>query len=545
MSKIAQYLNEHILGEVITDESTRAAFSTDASVLTIKPEMVVYPRVTNDIRKVARFAWQLAEKGHVLPLTPRGGGSDQTGAALGKGATLSLTAYMNKAFEIDAKQKLVRIQPGMTFGALNEGLRLQGFYIPSYPASASYSTVGGAIANNASGMLSGRFGDTAAWVAQLEVVLANGDVLQTGRISKRELNKKKGLTGFEGEIYRQLDGLIADHASLIAEKLAGDERDNIGYKSLAKVKHKDGSFDLTPLFVGSQGTLGIVSEIIMKTEFVSTEQSVVVAAFESQDTARDALDELAKLEPSVLDMLDGRLFESAAKLGKKYPLYSKAKEKGAVGALVITVFDEFNARGQQRKLKKAIKSLEKLGALVETNGNDGTDDLLTLRDVTAVLVDEAAKGTSYPPILDGAAVPLARLEDFSHALSQLETRHHVDLPLCIRGLEGVILTRPLLQLQKVGDKQKVFKLLDEYAALVAQYGGQLVAQSAEGRLKAPFAYKQLDDDVKELFAAVKTIFDPYGILNPGVKQKTDLRELAGMLRHDYSLDRFAGQSLSS
>ena len=104
MSKVAAYLQEHIQGEVTTNAAILDAKSRDMSVLRVAPEMVIYPRVTNDIRKVARFSWQLAEKGHVLPITVRGGGNDQTGAAIGKGISLVTTAHMNRVFELAPKQ---------------------------------------------------------------------------------------------------------------------------------------------------------------------------------------------------------------------------------------------------------------------------------------------------------------------------------------------------------------------------------------------------------------------------------------------------------
>src|SRR3954469_4279382 len=113
MSKVASYLQEHILGEVSTNPAILTAMSHDGSVLEIKPEMGVYPRVTSDVRKVARFAWQLAEKGHVLPITSRGYGTDETGAAIGKGIIVSFPAHMNRLFEFDAKQKMIRLQPGV------------------------------------------------------------------------------------------------------------------------------------------------------------------------------------------------------------------------------------------------------------------------------------------------------------------------------------------------------------------------------------------------------------------------------------------------
>jgi FAD/FMN-containing dehydrogenase len=127
--------------------------------------------------------FQLAEKGHVMGITARGSGSDQTGAAIGKGISLVMPAHMNRIFEFDTKQKLIRLQPGANARSVNDALSLSGMSIPALPVSAAYSTIGGAVMNNASGPLSGRYGDMSEWVHQLEVVLANGDILQTERIS--------------------------------------------------------------------------------------------------------------------------------------------------------------------------------------------------------------------------------------------------------------------------------------------------------------------------------------------------------------------------
>jgi FAD/FMN-containing dehydrogenase len=103
----------------------------------------------------------------------------------------------------------------------------------------------------------------------------------------------------------------------------------------------------------------------------------------------------------------------------------------------------------------------------------------------------------------------------------------------------VFYARPSLQLKKVSDKQKVFKLLDEYTNLVVAHGGHLVGEAAEGRIKTPFAYKHLDDDVLALYRQVKEVFDPYGLLNPGVKQATEIKDLVARLRPDYSVAAYA------
>ncbi len=542
MSKVAAYLQEHILGEVSIQPAILAALSTDASVLQQTPEMVVYPRVTNDIRKVARFAWQLAEKGHVLPITARGSGTDQTGAAIGRGVVLALTAHMNQPLEFDQRQKLVRLQPGMNAQALHDMLLLQGMMLPALPRSYAYSTIGGAVANNAGGSRTARYGTMRAWTHQLEVVLANGDILQTERLSKRDLSKKKGLPGFEGDIYRKLDNLIEDNKELIIDKLAGENtRDAIGYTALRDVKRPDGSFDLTPLFTGSQGTLGIISEMIMKAEFAPSKRTALVAAFPTAEAARDAADGLNELEPSILEYYDGELFQEAGKQGKTYAAVSVVDHRAAI----VAVFEDFSEHAAARQLKKALKRLEPTDALVTTSDDEDISKLLAIRDVTNYTLRPDAKGVSAPPLLDGVFVPTEHREAFIDAVDALAAKHHVTIGLYADMNDNIWYTRPHLQLSKVSDKQKIFKLLDEFGTIVDTARGAVIAEASEGRIKAPVAYRQLDKEVRELFDAVKHIFDPHGILNPGVKQAVDIRTLVSQLRPDYDVSRVADQSLAN
>lgn len=534
MSKVASYLQEHILGEVVSDDETLQAMSRDASVIYLKPEMVIFPRTTSDIRKTARFCRQLAEKGHVLPITARGGGSDQTGAAIGKGIVLSFPAHMNQIFEYEPKQKLIRLQPGANARSVNDALLLHGVAIPAVPPSAGYSTLGGAVSNNSSGLLSGRYGAIGSWVSELEVVLSNGEVLQTGRISRRELDRRKGLQTFEGEIYRGIDNLIEDNHYLIATKINNGIRDNVGYESVAAVKRKDGSFDLTPLFIGSQGTLGIISEMIMKAEFISLKWGITVASFTTAEAARDTLDKLRDLSPALLNYYDGELFRQAAERGRKFVNFDTSGAK----AVIVIGFDEFGDHARSKKLKKVARLLDSDNIAYSSANGEAADELLAFCDVTTFWLSPIAKGASAPPLIDGAYVPAARFEEFALAVEALAARLHVSLPLYGRAMDNVYYTRAALQLGKVGDKQKILKLMSELAGLVAAHGGHLIGEAGEGRVKSRFAYASIDDDVLQLFSRVKAIFDPYGILNPGVKQPVELKELVAHLHSDYNHSAF-------
>lgn len=541
MSKISEYLNEHILGEITSAKAVRQRFSRDGSVLTIMPELVMFPRVTNDIRKAARFSWQLAEKGHKLVITARGGGSDQTGAAIGKSLIINTTAHLNNVIHLGLKDKerFVHLQPGVNFKDLNDILSWHGLYVPCVPESASYSTVGGAIANNSGGQLSGKYGLTGEWVSKLEVVLANGDLIETTKLNKHEFNKKKGLQTFEGEIYRKLDALIEDNDELIKNKLSDTTRDNAGYARLAQVKQKNGSFDLTPLMVGSQGTLGIISEVVMKTDFISPSRGVIVVSVRDNDVARDVADLLLKLDPASLETYDGELFRLANNRGKKYPFQTNDAEFGAV---VYVMFNDFSNRSRAHKVKKATKQLKQYNAGIFNSDDYSFEELDSVREVMSSLFLSETEGESMPSLIDGSYIPDDRYGDFCNAVTELAVKHHTSLPIVRRVLDNTVFLRPTLHLSKVGDKQLIFKLTSEYAQLVNEFGGTFVAQSSEGRLKSNVAYASLDEDVVKLYEQVRAVFDPYGTLNPGVKQKNSPKELVDSLRSSFDTSDFSEYS---
>ncbi len=541
MSKIAQYLNEHILGEITSAKSIRQRFSRDGSVLSINPELVMFPRVTNDIRKAARFSWQLAEKGHILPIIVRGGGSNQTGAAIGKGLVINTTAHMDKIIHIALKDKehFAHVQPGVSFKSLNDTLNWHGLYLPTFPETATYSTVGGAVADNSGGVLSGQAGLTGDWVSRLEVVLANGDLIETTRLNKREFSKKKGLQTFEGEIYRKIDGLIEDNQALINDKLHDVGHDNSGYARIKEVKRKDGSFDLTPLLIGSQGTLGIISEIVLRTDFVSTERTVLVAVVDSNEIARDAADSLRGIDPAALETIDGSIFKAAIARGKAYPFTKPDQVEVNIGAVIYMQLNDFHDRTRNHKLKKALKQLSKFNATVITSLDHDLEELEAIREVMSTVFLSESDSEALPALIDGSYIPANRYEEFTIAVTELANKHHVTLPLYRRVLDGIVSARPTLQLDKVSDKQKIFKLISEYSQLVDRLNGTFIADGGEGRLKANASYAIMDEDVRRMYVQIRETFDPFGTLNPGVKQPSEQRTLVEALRSSYDQSDFA------
>ena len=544
MNKVAAYLQGHLSGEVLVGDGARDFFSTDASILQIKPAMVIYPRTTNDVRKIARFTWQLAEKGHVMPMTARGSGTDQTGAAIGKGAVIVFPAHMNKILELDSKQKMVRVQPGLNFKSLEETLHTHGLFLPPYPSSYQYSTLGGAIANNTAGEKSLKYGQMRHWVDALEVVLANGEVIQTGRISKREVEKRKGHPTLEGEIYRAVDGILADNAEVIQnyEQSIQVSKDSVGY-ALAQVRKKDGSIDLTPLFVGSQGTLGIVTEAIIKAAPYTPHASLLVAAFESLDTALDAVEAVRPFGPSALEMVDKHLLEFVAKNNGVKNYQAVVGEEAPIPEVLLFIeFDDTNDHQRDKRVKKTIKLLQATAAgAVVASDLDEQQKLWGIRHSAAAVVNYDQGGKASLPIIEDGIVPMTAFRNFISDVYDLFKAHHLEVAIWGHAGDANIHMQPLLDLRKTSDRQKVFKLMDEYYKLVLKYNGSIAAEHNDGRLRAPYVASQVGEEMSEVYAQIKKAFDPHGTLNPGVKVGTTLKEISTLLRDSYSIAHLADQ----
>jgi FAD/FMN-containing dehydrogenase len=535
MSKIGQYLQQHLSGEVVTSVDARRYFSTDASIFSVVPSAVVYPRNENDVRKATRFTWQLAERGRIVPITARGSGTDQAGAALGAGLIMVFPAHMNRIVEFDGKSGVVTIEPGINYGKLQQTLQTHGRFLPPFPASLEYSTVGGAVANNAGGELSLKYGDTRGFVRSLRVVLANGEVIETGRIGKKELNKKLGLSTFEGEIYRAVDALLEENQQLIDKLELNVTKNTAGY-DLLDVKRRDGSFDLTPLFVGSQGTLGIITEITLDTEVHNPETSLILATFANMEDAQAAVLELRKMHdmPAVIEMVDGHMLTIAETLNPH--LLKDVIEKPLPKVVLLVSFDN-PERAQKKSVKQATKILHKYatGQRLETE-LEGQDVLAKVRNVSAMVAAHANGNAKAVPVIEDGIVPVENLAEFTAKIYELCIRNHVRPAVWGHAGDGNLHMQPYLDLSTVGDRQKTFRLMDEYYRLVISMGGSTSGEHNDGRLRAPYLSELYGDQVYALFQKLKMVFDPYGTLNPGVKVNTTLDDIKPLVRSEYSLN---------
>lgn len=536
MNKVAHYLQEHLVGEVMTGADARKYFSTDASIFTIPPAIVVYPRNENDVRKAARFIWQLAERGRVVPITSRGSGTDQGGGAIGPGVVMAFPAHLNRVLEFDGKSGTVTVEPGINYGKLQQTLHTHNRFLPPFPASLEYSTIGGAIGNNAAGEKSVKYGTTRDYVRSLRVVLANGEVIETRRLSKRELNKKLGLSSFEGEVYRGLDALIEENSKLLKDFSLPVTKNSAGY-ALGEVKRKDGSFDLTPLIIGSQGTLGIVTEATLSTESHNPNTTLIAAQIDDLATTQGIVQELKKLpeQPSSIEIVDGHLLDFVQ---SHNPNQLKGILTPPFPKIVMLIeFDNISERTQKRMAKKVSKLLTKhdINYSVETDPHK-RDEMWKIRHSAASVLAYSEGSARALPIIEDGIVPLDKFAEYINSVYELFKRHNLQSAVWGHAGDANVHVQPFLDLAQLGDRQKVFKLIDEYYNLVIGLGGSTSGEHNDGRLRAPYLPKLYGQEMYTLFTKAKQVFDPYGILNTGVKIGVQLEDVKGILRSEYSLD---------
>ncbi len=538
MNKIAQYLQGHINGEIITGNDARRHFSTDASIFTITPNVIVYPRNENDIRKTTKFTWQLAERGRVFPITARGSGTDQTGAAIGSGIIIIFPAHLNRILELDNKTGTVTVEPGINYGKLQQTLYTHDRFLPPAPSSMEYSTIGGALANNASGARSLKYGSTLDFVKGLRVVLSNGDVIDAKRLSKRELNKKLGLSTFEGEIYRTIDALIEDNQEVIKKFNLSTTKNAAGY-NINLVKRKDGSFDLTPLLVGSQGTLGLITEATLSTLQRKANTTLILAKLETLAVLQQVIIEIRKLPetPSMVEIVDKNLLDMAHKYD---PGLISATLKEPMPNFVLLIELDNESDHAQKKLLKRLSRIFKDNAVQyhsETEAHK-KEELWKLREsTTAVLLH--GEGSAKPiPIIEDGIVPPENLAKFMAGVYEIFKNNNMPISVYGHAGDGHLHIQPILDIGQVGHRQKIFKIMDEYYKLVLNLDGSITGEHGEGRLRTAYLPLQYGADAYEILRKIKETFDPHGILNPGVKIGGGIDTVKPILRDSYDLGHF-------
>lgn len=523
MGKIARYLNQLTIGNVFDTPEILEAYSTDRSVLKIKPRAVALPETTEDVQKLMRFCYQLATKNVKLPVTVRGSGLDETGADLGNGLILS-TEKLNYLLEADRRERLVRVQAGITLKELNTALSVNGLTIPI--GEHDNETIGGLISNCPLDPCAGKYGGIMRFVERIEVVLPNGDILQTGRLSKRALARKIENKGLEATIYKKLGDLVQKNADLIGE-IRKNGHNHYGYPNIAGILYR-GTMDLAPLFFGAQGTLGVITEVILRAVPLEKPAKRVVATFKEYHEAEKFLEEVKALSPRELEIYDVSIIKIAEETGKKL---SEVTSKMKDGFVAFAQFDDWRSRGRLKKLEKMKAGLPKGSQLIL----EAPENTVTLDEFENSLYSflNCAKSGERPPVVTDFYVPPRQMSSFVNDLVVLGNMLNLDLALYGSFATENYHLRPKFDASAPDFNKKATAFLKAGAFVIKRQGGAITGGSPEGRLKAIVTNAEMPKEELKLYSAINSLFDKYEIMNPAVKLGAD---------NSFTLRHFRGEA---
>ncbi|MBR2855509.1 FAD-binding oxidoreductase [Candidatus Saccharibacteria bacterium] len=512
MGKITKYLNQLIIGNVFDNPEILEKYSVDRSIIKLKPKFVAFPESTGDIQKLLKFFNQIALREIPASVTVRGSGLDEGGADLTTGLVIS-TEKLNRMLEIDSRDRLVRVQAGITLKELNTALSVSGLTVPIGGRDAE--TIGGLIANCLCDSYYGKYGGIQNYVERIEVILSNGDCLQTNRLRKYALAKRAAEKTFEGSIYRKIAKLLKEEDKFLRE-FDFDNAGLSGYPGIAKVPKRE-TVDLMPLFFGSQGTLGVISEVILRAVPIRENVVRTVATFKDLSTAIKYMDEALALRPREMNLCDLKIIQAVRGSGKHLDGVFKKTEDGFA---VYMVFDE-RKNMITRRLEKLHNEMPRSVKMIY----DKPENQLALNEFENATINylNNVKNGERVPILTDFYIPSVNLVNFTNDIKVLGEKLDLDLALFGSYANGIYSLRPLFDFKDKDTNKKIATFLRAGAYIIKRQGGTLAGGTPEGRVKAAATNNDMLDSTKNLYSEIKKIFDPNNILNPDIKLGADSR----------------------
>ncbi len=497
-------------GEVAFDDYTRHLFSRDASIYSVVPRGVVYPRHAGDVVAVVSVA---AEYG--VPVLPRGAGTSLAGQCVGEGIVLDMSRHMNAIRDIDPDGRTARVQPGVVQDDLNAATAAHGLMFGPDTSTSNRATIGGMIGNNSAGSGSVRYGMTIDHVAALDVVLSDAGTARFEPLDDSAQARRARASTVEGRIHRELPSLVDDNREAIAGGYPQFWRRAGGYR-LDRLA-EPGPFDLARFVVGSEGTLAITTEATVQLVPKPSRTIIAVGHFRSTAAAIAATGDALACEPAAVELLDRTILD----LSRSRIEYARlgAILDGDPDALLFVSFsgdDEASLRAD----------VDRLAALWDRHGHgyhtlraespEQQFALLKVRKAGLGLLMAASTGTTRPAaFIEDTAVDPARLPEYAERFSAVLDRHGLRAGFYGHASVGCLHVRPFLDLSRPDDVERMRTVAEEIRELVTEFGGANSSEHGDGLARSEFNRALYGDELYEAMRGVKRLFDPDNRLNPG------------------------------
>jgi FAD/FMN-containing dehydrogenase/Fe-S oxidoreductase len=510
MDSLQRDLKEAVRGEVRFDKLYRTLYSTDASVYQIVPRGVVVPKSARDVEETLRIC-----RDHGVPITARGGGTSQSGQAVGSGIQLDFSKHMRRVLALDPERRTVRVEPGIVIEELNARLAEVGLHLPLDLSTANRATVGGMIANNSSGTRSIVYGSTIDWVSELKLLLADGTVVTMRGLQPEELEQKCRQDDLEGRCYRMVRDLGRTHADEIRDRFPKVLR-RVGGYNLDRFVASDGTFDLGKLIVGSEGTLGLVLEAEFRLTELPGPRVLAVAQFRDLADAMTATPVILQHDPSAVELMDRNLLEMTRGKTEFEPLRSFIV--GDPGAILIVEFMATHANALPARIDDMEAAMVAAGTPATVHralDAPAQARIWKLRKAGLGLSLARTGDTKAISFVEDTAVAPERLSEYVARFQRILDSHETRAVFYAHASVGLLHIRPAVDMKTVLGVERFEKILEDVSDLVLEFGGALSAEHGDGLARSPFQEKMFGPRLYQAFCEIKNTFDGSSLLNPG------------------------------
>jgi FAD/FMN-containing dehydrogenase/Fe-S oxidoreductase len=528
---LAAELRALIRGEVRFDEHNRLLYATDASLYQVEPLGVVIPRDLADVEAAVRFCAR-----HDLPILPRGGGTSLAGQCTNRAVVIDMSAGcrgIGAVAETEGR-KSIRVEPGVTVDELNRelALRRSGVFFAPDPATSAQATVGGCIGNNAAGGRSIRYGRTSENLAGVDVLLSTGErtTLSQGAGGPDPVARRLGAGALE---------IARRNAGLIRERFPRTIRRNAGYGlDLVLDQLEKGAtpetVDLSGLLCGSEGTLAVTLRADVLLHPLPSAKGLAVISFATLEEAIEAVKPILDLGLprglTAVELLDDVVLDAArGNLEyRKYVDLLPGADAGRREPKAVLYVEFFGFAGGADDVQSGLAALRQFvervpgfrGVACYTDGEGGSGGAMLsawkLRKAGEPLLHGLPGPRKPITFVEDNAVPVERLGEFVREFKKIVARHGTRAAYWAHASVGVLHVRPMIDLHDAADRQRLREIAVEVADLARACGGIMSGEHGDGRVRGPLLERFFGPDLMRAFRELKQLFDPRGILNPGM-----------------------------
>lgn len=493
--------------KVKDDEPTRTAYAVDASIYRMIPTAVVSAETEDDIAVTMAYA---VNRG--IPLTPRAAGTNLTGSAIGSGIILDVSR-MNRVLELNRDERWARVQPGLVLAEFNRQLGREGLLFGPDPSSGDMCKLGGMIANNSSGPHTLKYGAVKDNVRSLRLCLASGTWIDARVYDRRDPDLSRLLAA--APAVQEIVALTSAHAGLLAAKKPTVSKNSCGYNLFGLADGlASGCIDLPKLFVGSEGTLGVVSEATLTLVDKPKATLTALIHFRHLEDVGEAVPRLLALRPGALEVMDANTLDLIGRTVHGIPADAAA-----------TLLVELDADEGESDLRERA---EQMGAICRAYrlasdpavafDQERRDQLWKARKAlypTLYRFDARKKPINF---VDDVVVRAERISELIRYLEEYFSGRRIPVAIFGHIGNGNAHIVPLLDVNDHNDFEKMVQGYHEiHDTVLSRFGGSICGEHGDGRVRAEYVRKMFGDDLYGLFVQVKRAFDPTNVLNPGVK----------------------------